>query len=292
MINQSFTMASHTTLTLHALTFVIFRRHELNRRTILAGAVAATAAVPLLGAGTAQAAAGPAGPTAPRLPEGALEELIAAQLATASSAQDIARIFTTMLLERQPPIRPASTLDLVIAFSFGNRVAADGTTYTGPGPVNAELATVVERVMGEVRPGTPFYVQWEIAQVLSSRGVTGFTTIDEQTGANGQIVYLSTDGVATAALADFAATGAKSGTAGVIGHHDHVGRCALTVDSHTSTSGVTAYAPSGIVMPADYDPDSGQVWTRSAELYLIADELGRLELVAPALEALLTAKAS
>lgn len=285
-------MASHTTLTLHALTFVIFRRHELNRRTILAGAVAATAAVPLLGAGTAQAAAGQAGPTYPHLPEGALEDLIAAQLATASSAHDIAGIFTTILLERQPSTRPAADFDLVIAFSFGNRVAADGTTYTGPGPINAELASVVEQVVGKVRPGTPVYVQWEIAQVLTSRGVTGFTTIDEQTGANGQIVYLSTDGVATAALADFAATGAKSGTAGVIGHHDHVGRCALTVDSHTSTSGVTAYAPSGISMPADYDSDSGQVWTRSAELYLIADELGRLELAAPALEALLTAKAS
>ena len=265
----------------------------MNRRTVLAGAVATTAAIPLLGAGTAQAAAAPTGPSDPRLTDGALEQLIAAKLATAPSAHDIARIFTTMLLERQPPTRPASALDLVIAFSFGNRVAADGTTYSGPGPVNAELATVVEEVMGKVRPGTPVYVQWEIAQVLSSRGITGFTTINEQTGANGQIVYLSTDGVATAALADFAATGgAKSGSAGVIGHHDHVGRCALTVDSHASTSGVTAYAPSGIAMPADYDPDSGQVWTRSAELYLIADELGRLELAAPALEAQLTARAS
>jgi len=262
----------------------------MNRRAVLTGAV--TAAVPLLGAGTAQAAAAPTGPTDPSLTDGALEQLIAAKLATAPSAHDIAGIFTTMLLERQPPTRPASALDLVIAFSFGNRVAADGTTYSGPGPVNAELATVVEQVMGKVRPGTPVYVQWEIAQVLTSRGVTGFTTIDEQTGANGQIVYLSTDGVATAALTDFAATGAKSGTAGVIGHHDHVGRCALTVDSHASTSGVTAYAPRGIAMPADYDPDSGQVWTRSAELYLIADELDRLGLAAPVLEALLIAKAS
>ncbi|WP_327144078.1 hypothetical protein [Nocardia sp. NBC_01327] len=174
------------------------------------------------------------------------------------------------------PTAPAGTATLIVAYSFGNRLPAgvDSTRTIGdPGPVNEALAAAVVAARGD--RDIPVYAQTEIAEVLKSRyGMTDVVAIDPDRAADGTLVYLSTDGVA-AKVAQLRGTAVATDTAAVVAFRDHLWRATRT----TAKRGFDAFAPAGVAMPDQYDPQSGQLWTTSPILYLPTDFAGRLALL-------------
>lgn len=178
-------------------------------------------------------------------------------------------VFTDPLVAMVPPTVPDDEVDSLVVYAFGNRVAADGTL--SPGPTNEALAQVVEDVVAE-HP-VPVFAQWEVAGLLAESGVGDITSIDPDTGPDGEVVYLSTAGVAEKAVALAQQQGVDLGQVGVIGFADHAVRCVLT----SRAAGMAdAAVPEGVDLPSDYDSQSGQEWTRDRETYLLTDLQGRL----------------
>lgn len=178
-------------------------------------------------------------------------------------------VFTDPLVAMVPPTVPDDEVDSLVVYAFGNRVAADGTL--SPGPTNEALAQVVEDVVAE-HP-VPVFAQWEVAGLLAESGVGDITSIDPDTGPDGEVVYLSTAGVAEKAVALAQQQGVDLGQVGVIGFADHAVRCVLT----SRAAGMAdAAVPEGVDLPTEYDPESGQEWTRDRETYLLTDLQGRL----------------
>jgi hypothetical protein len=202
------------------------------------------------------------------------EATVAEQVVTAIGPDGLAaweakvpmnEVATTPLLTYRPAGVPADQVDSVVVFAFGNRVAADGTV--SPGPTNQELADVTAAFVAE-HP-VPVYAQWEVARLMIADGVEGVNSIEPTTDAAGNVVYLSTRGVADAV----AGSGeAALGRIGVICFADHEGRCLLTADA----AGLDAAAIDGLDLPSTYDTGSGQPWTRSRVAYLTTDLQGRL----------------
>ena len=180
----------------------------------------------------------------------------------------MAEVATTPLLAYRTPTRPAGDIDSLVVFAFGNRVAADGTLE--PGPVNQALADTTAAFVAD-HP-VPVFAQWEVARLLDAAGVKGVTSIEPTTGPDGQVVYLSTRGVADAIVTEAGATGTQLGTAGVVCFADHEGRCLL----NAAAAGIAGTAVQGVELPSTYDPQSGQAWTRDRVSYLVTDLGGRL----------------
>ncbi|MEU6583052.1 hypothetical protein [Nocardia sp. NPDC046763] len=174
------------------------------------------------------------------------------------------------------PTAPADSATLIVAYSFGNRIPAgadSARTIGDPGPVNEALAAAVVATRGD--RDLPVYAQTEIAQVLSSRyGMTDVVCIDPVRNADGTLVYLSTDGVA-AQVAALRGAAIADDAAAVVAFADHQWRAIRTTARH----GFRAFAPAGVAIPDQYDPQSGQLWTTSRLLYLPTDLLGRLALL-------------
>jgi hypothetical protein len=177
-------------------------------------------------------------------------------------------VATDPLLAYQPPTVPDDEVDSLVVFAFGNRVAADGSL--SPGPVNQDLADVTAAFVAE-HP-VPVFAQWEVADLLLQQGVPDVTSIDPDTGPDGEVVYLSTAGVAEKAVALADAVGVDLGQVGVVCFADHAGRCVLTAEE----AGMDAAVPEGVALPSTYDPESGQEWTRDRLAYLTTDLQGRL----------------
>jgi len=178
-------------------------------------------------------------------------------------------VFTDPLVAMAPPTVPDDEVDSLVVYAFGNRVAGDGTL--SPGPVNEDLAQAVEDFVAE-HP-VPVFAQWEVADLLAETGVGDVTSIDPDTGPDGEVVYLSTAGVAEKAVTLAQQQGVDLGQVGVIGFQDHAVRCVLT----SRAAGMTdAAVPEGVDLPSAYDPQSGQEWTRDRQTYLLTDLQGRL----------------
>lgn len=166
-------------------------------------------------------------------------------------------------------------------FSYGYRLAdpSAGAVPIGgsvppmdhllPGPTNEALAEAVARFVRS-HP-VPIVAQWEVARVLSDLGVEGVISVEPDVAADGTVTYLSTAGVAAKGLAAMQAAGEKPGRAGVLCFRDHAVRCLLTMRS----IGMTADVPEGADLPDEYDPESGQAWTRSVETWIAVDLAGR-----------------
>ncbi len=183
-----------------------------------------------------------------------------------------ADVGTSLAFAIEPPTVDASGVGSLVAFAFGNRFADDGSLR--PGPVNEALARVTAAFV--VEHPIPVYAQWEVAELLIAEGVPGVVSIDPDTDAAGVVTYLSTAGVAAKAVALAAARGTQLGHVGVIGFADHAVRCVLTARA----AGMTADVPDGVDLPAEYDPLSGQEWTRDRLGYLAVDLIGRVPLLA------------
>ena len=178
-------------------------------------------------------------------------------------------VFTDPLVAMTPPTVPDDEVDSLVVYAFGNRVAADGTL--SPGPTNEALAQVVEGFVAE-HP-VPVFAQWEVADLLAERDVPDLTSIDPDTGPDGEVVYLSTAGVAEKAVTLADQQGVDLGQVGVIAFADHAVRCVLTSEAAGMTG---AAVPEGVALPTDYDAESGQEWTRDRATYLLTDLQGRL----------------
>ena len=178
-------------------------------------------------------------------------------------------VFTDPLVAMVPPTVPDDEVDSLVVYAFGNRVAADGTL--SPGPTNEELARVVEDFVAE-HP-VPVFAQWEVAGLLAESGVGDITSIDPDTGPDGEVVYLSTAGVAEKAATLAEQQGVELGQVGVIAFQDHAVRSTLV----SQAAGMdAARVPEGVDLPTEFDPESGQEWTRDRATYLLTDLQGRL----------------
>ena len=178
-------------------------------------------------------------------------------------------VFTDPLVSMVPPTVPADEVDSLVVYAFGNRVAADGTLSAGP--MNEDLAQVAADFVAE-HP-VPVFAQWEVAELLVDQGVADVTSIDPDTGPDGEVVYLSTAGVAEKAVTLADDAGVDLGQVGVIAFADHAVRCVLTSEAAGMAG---AAVPEGVDLPGDYDAESGQAWTRDQQTYLLTDLQGRL----------------
>lgn len=245
--------------------------------TSTSAAIAAPLAATLFSTGNAQAAT--AASTDELLRQ--MRARLTAQFGDARTAAVLAPHILDFALSWQAPTAPIASLNRIVAYAFGNRPnRASGNTPTDgarqgalpdPGPVNEQLADTVAKVYAQ-NP-VPVYAQWEIAHFLKAKhGITPVVSIDPITNPDGSITYLSTDGVAAQVVKLEQNNAAAMGTVGVIGFRDHLKRCVLTSRSR----GMQAFAPAGIAMPGDYDPESGQAWTRRRDLYLVHDMSAQL----------------
>jgi hypothetical protein len=175
---------------------------------------------------------------------------------------------TSDLLAYRPPTVPDAEVDQVVVFSFGNRVAEDGTVTSGP--MNEALADATAVFVAD-HP-VPVYAQWEVARLLADRGVAGVVSIDPDVDAAGEVVYLSTAGVAAKAVTLATDAGTPLGAVGVLCFQDHAARCVSTARS----AGMDAAVPEGAELPSTYDPGSGQPWTRDRVAYVSQDLTARL----------------
>lgn len=185
----------------------------------------------------------------------------------------------TPLLSFSPPRIPDDAVDSLWVLAFGYRFAAgaepaaDGAippmSALRPGPVNEALAR--EAAAFASRRPLPIVAQWEVARVLTELGVDEVISVEPDHDDDGSVVYLSTMGVIEKGLRLLAESGREPGRAGVLGHADHAWRCVATARS----AGLDAAVPEGVELPPDYDPESGQPWTRSREAYLPLDLIGR-----------------
>jgi len=179
-----------------------------------------------------------------------------------------AEVVSSPFLAYRPPRVAGGRVGSVLVFAFGNRTAADGSLV--PGPTNEALAKVTRGFVAKHH--VPVYAQTEIARILIAEGVKDVVSIDPVIGADGKVVYLSTAGVAAQVVDKARAAGHELGTVGVIGFADHAVRCVLTARA----AGMTAAVPKGVVLPATYDAQSSQSWTRSRAVYLPTDLIGRI----------------
>ncbi|MBF6541555.1 hypothetical protein [Nocardia brasiliensis] len=170
------------------------------------------------------------------------------------------------------PTRPAESLTMIVAYSFGYRSPADPSSGDHePGPVNEALADAV--VVARGARDIPVFAQSEIAAVLRSRyAMHDVISIDGDTNPDGSPIYLSTEGVA-AKVAALRGSARDTDIAGVVAFRDHLWRATRT----TSAAGFTAGAPADVPMPDRYDPWSAQPWTTGPERYLPVDYAGRLK---------------
>ncbi|WP_426302958.1 hypothetical protein [Arthrobacter sp. R-11] len=238
----------------------------MDRRRFFTAAAATTAAasLPLLAAGAAGAS--PADTAQEQKLTRLMLDALSRELDDPATAAVVEPHVQDIGFNWDPPVTSVENIDYIVAYAFGNRAPAGGgdpaKVLYEPGPVNEALAATIAAIRKQ--KDVPVFAQWEIARFLDSKyGMGQVTSIEPVIAADGTITYLSTDGVAAQVIALRGA----SGTAGVVGFRDHVKRCVQT----TRDRGMTAFAPAGVGMPGDYDPQSGQPWTRRRDLYLMHD---------------------
>jgi hypothetical protein len=196
-----------------------------------------------------------------------LETHLRHELGDAATARDLAAIVLEEALSWRAPVVAPERISTVLAFTFGNRMLANGNRE--PGPVNQAIADVAASL--HQRTGARIFAQWEIAAALAGRVPDAMVTaINPGRDARGEPVYLSTSGV----LEEIARrTDPRSlGCVGVAAFADHIHRCVASA----RRLGFDAYAPSGTAMPDTYDGDSGQPWCRDRIAYLLHDIMIRV----------------
>lgn len=247
------------------------------RRKLIKGAAATVLVAPAARASAVQPGAGGS------LLAALMVKDLTRELGSEATARKLVpRLFET-IFDWSYPEMPVEQVGAVIAFSFGNRIGDGQSIPDGqiqhrdrsiPGPVNASLADAVHAI--RLARDVPVYAQWEIAEVLKEKyGMDRVVSIVPEPGADGKVVYLSTDGVAKAAMRH-AGSGEGLRHAAVVGHRDHVKRCILVSRDNGLTQ---AAAARGIPLPMDYDALSGQPWTRSRDLYLLSDITAQLTMM-------------
>lgn len=193
---------------------------------------------------------------------------LASELGEGGIADELAAVLRDDVLSwRAPEIRPEQ-VDTIVAFTFGNRMLATGNRLAGP--VNEALADIAVR-LHEVR-GAAIYAQWEVAEAVGRRVPQDkLTPIFPRRDERAEPVYLNTADVVSTVVGRVNDARAL-GRVGVVAFSDHLFRCVTTAQR----LGLDAGAPTGYVMPRDYDPQSGQPWCRSRLAYLMHDIMIRV----------------
>lgn len=185
-------------------------------------------------------------------------------------------------LSYAPSTVPADDIDSLWLFSFGFRIDPDSGVapvelsdppppmdVLTPGPANEALARAAADFVAE-HP-MPIIAQWEVARVLDQLGVDDVISVEPKINPDGSVVYLSSPAVAIEGLKMAQDRGIDVGHAGVLCVPDFEVACLLSA----RRAGLHADAPEAVEVPADYDPDSGQLWTRSRTAWLPIELLGR-----------------
>lgn len=247
------------------------------RRFLLAAPAATIASAPCFAGAYGEGARATAGKTDL---QSLMVEHLSRELGDSATAARLAPyLFEAGFNWRYPKIR-VQEANSIIAFSFGNRFRPGRTEADAgrlpedevyePGPINIQLAAAVNAIRRN--RAVPVYAQWEIAQILADTfQMKDVVPIHSSKDDKGNIIYLSTDGVAKAAVR-IAGSTAVLGKAAIVGHRDHVKRCIMMAGG----AGIDAAAVDGIDLPTAYDAASGQPWTRRRDLYLIGDILAQM----------------
>lgn len=169
------------------------------------------------------------------------------------------------LSHRFDPV-PLESLDAVIVFAFGHRVAPDDPFV--PGPVNEAMAAALAPLVAG--SSVPVYSQPEGAEPLRALGVD-VVAIERELDANGEIVYQSTVSFLEQVRVHAESRGVVLTRVGVVGFAWHLGRCVLT----TRAAGFDAHPIEGVIPPSEFDDASAQPWTCSAEVWFPADLVAR-----------------
>ncbi|MDF0606155.1 hypothetical protein HZU77_010900 [Neisseriaceae bacterium TC5R-5] len=253
------------------------------RRKILTSSLGVMA-LPVISAGLS--ACGNSQASVPATSAAELQRQIQARLTEQLNDPSSATTLTAQLMDiglswRVPQI-PATQINRLVAYGFGNRPnSASGNTANNganqaalpdPGPVNEALADAVYQIY-QLNP-VKIYAQWEIARFLLSKYQLPVISIEPIIAADGSITYLSTDGVAAAVIQQ-EGSAAAMGKVGIVAHRDHAKRCINT----SKLLGMDAYAVQEVALPLMYDPQSGQAWTRSRDLYLVHDIAAQFQML-------------
>lgn len=199
----------------------------------------------------------------------ALISLLTQELDDAVLARAFSKIVLSDVLKWRPPTGAPKQMQTIVAYTFGNRIDANGNR--APGPVNEALADIVVRLHEET--ARPIYAQWEVAEAIGTRVASKhLVSITPLRDVRAEPVYLSTGGVASA-IVKRVGDPKRLGKVAVVGFADHIRRCVDT----SRRAGMDAVAPTGYDMPAAYDVRSGQPWTRSRLAYLLHDVMCRVE---------------
>jgi hypothetical protein len=199
----------------------------------------------------------------------AIQDYLHGQLGDAPLAQTLGTAVHDCLLDWTAPATELTGIGAIMAFSFGYRRLPNGNIV--PGPMNDKLADVVVGLYGKLQ--CKVYAQWEIAEAIGIRVPSAVlhAVNPEINPKDATVKYLSTFGVAQKVLKCVGS--AKSlGKVLVVAWRDHAPRCVRIARK----LGFDAFVPPE-PLPNDYDPESGQAWTRNRHAYLVHDGLSRLE---------------
>jgi hypothetical protein len=158
----------------------------------------------------------------------------------------------------------------LIVFAFGNR-EVNGELQ--PGPVNEDLARAVQNFVA--LHAVPVFAQWEVADVLNAAEPRSAVSITPDVDADGNVVYLNTVQVAEKAMRFAKEMGVSMGEVGVVAFADHSVRCVYTCRKF----GLEAAVPDSMVLPDEYDADSGQRWTTGKTVYRAVDLMARAQVL-------------
>ncbi|MCQ1058036.1 hypothetical protein ACQKPX_01515 [Photobacterium sp. DNB23_23_1] len=191
----------------------------------------------------------------------AIADRLNKQLNNMAVATQTAQFFMDSLLNWHAESVPVTQVESILAFAFGNRISLNGNQH--PGPMNEAIADSV--VLLYRQNAVPVYAQWEVAEAIGSRiPVHDLNAIYPRLSGKGNTKYLCTQGVAEKAVL-MAGSVSNLGKTAVVAFFEHSLR---TVDT-AREAGIDAFLPQGLEMPRQFDPDSGQAWTRDQQTYVM-----------------------
>ena len=121
-----------------------------------------------------------------------LAEHLERELGDKALARQLAAMLEQDALSWRPPEIAPDQVRTIFAFTFGNRIEANGNRV--PGPVNERLAHCAARL--HRRCGAPIFAQWEVAAALQDHmPADAITAIYPRRDARGEPVYLGTAAV-------------------------------------------------------------------------------------------------
>ncbi len=198
-----------------------------------------------------------------------IREHLEGELGDQDLAQQLASVVLEQALTWTAPSTDLNDVGAIIGCSFGYQRLPNGNIL--PGPMNEKLAQVVVELYTKL--GCKVYMQWEIAEAMGDAiPHSAVNAINPEINPQDATVkYLGTFGVLQKVL--HCVGDPKSlGKVLIVAYRDHAPRCVATARK----LGFDAFVPP-IALPNDYDPQSGQAWTRNRHAYIIHDTLSRLE---------------